>query len=179
MDVWHNPEFMKHVNLVSLLQELLNLQEKSVLSNFCCESPHPIALSSAHTFSFAKPLSTLSSLAPSQSTSQVSSLIQAGMLMSFPHKAKCPDDFPSSILSGCGRTARLTDPSVVGMSSSNVSCPPMQCAIHHEDRSLLSEAEWKVIHHSVTIVIPSAWCCKTRSPASNATPLLPPLTPIH
>jgi hypothetical protein len=59
-----------------------------------------------------------------------------------------------------------TDPSVVGMSSSKVSCPPMQCAIHHEDRSLLSEAEWKVIHHSVTFVICSNLdhpCCPSQA----------------
>jgi hypothetical protein len=133
-ELWHNPEFMKHVNLVSLLQELLKLQEKSVPSNFCCESPS-IALSSAHCFLSAKPLSTSSSLALSQSASQVSSLIQAGTFMSFPCKAKHPDEFPASILwtwEDC-----KTDDSV-GVSSSNVSRPPMQHAICHEDGFMLS-----------------------------------------
>jgi hypothetical protein len=142
---------MKHVNLVSLLQELLKLQEKSVPSNFCCESPS-IALSSAHCFLSAKPLSTSSSLAPSQSASQVSSLIQAGTFMSFPCKAKCPDEFPASIL-WTWEDCKTNDS--VGVSSSNISHPPMQRAIRHEDRSMLSEAEWKAIRHSTMIVIRS------------------------
>jgi hypothetical protein len=137
-ELWHNPEFMKHVNLVSLLQELLNLQ-KTMLSNFCCESPpsHCLCSSLMCFFLAAKPLSTSSSLAPSQSASQVlSSLVHSNTFMSFPCKAKCPNKFLPSILwmwEDC-----KTDP-LVGMSSSNMSRPPMQHAICHEDSSMLSE----------------------------------------
>ncbi|KAN0135291.1 hypothetical protein V8E53_006856, partial [Lactarius tabidus] len=125
----HNPEFMKHVNLVSLLQELLNLR-KTAPSNFC-----------------SKPLSTSSSLAPIQSASQVSpSLVHSNTFMSFPCKAKCPNKFLPSILwtwEDC-----KTDPSV-GMSSSNMSRPPI-------------EAEWKAICQSVMVII-----------CSNLDPLTP------
>ncbi|KAN0128803.1 hypothetical protein V8E53_013390 [Lactarius tabidus] len=132
-ELWHNPEFMKHVNLVSSLQELLNLQ-KTMLSNFC--SSQHIELSGP------KPVHFTGVVLPH----------------SFKHihvisrKAKRPNKLLPSILwmwEDC-----KTDP-LVGMSSSKMSRPPMQHAVCHEDSSMLSEAEWKVICQSATVIIHS------------------------
>ena len=40
----------------------------------------------------------------------------------------------------------------VGMTASNVSHPPMWHAIHHENGDVITDAEWKAIRQSATLV---------------------------
>ena len=131
-----NLEFIKYVSLVSSLQKLINLQSGAQPTSsellFCCSLPHFCSLCCIFA---AKPLSTSSSLCPSQSASQVSPYA-AIHFMCFP----CPPDLFHLKSSGHGMTAN------------NVSCPPMWCVIHHEYGDVITDMEWKAIFQSAMLI---------------------------
>ena len=101
----------------------------------------------AHSFSTAtKPLSTSSSLCPNQSASQVSS---SPLFIPFPRPDKRPSNLPPEILWTWDNCKK--DP-YVDVSPSNVSRPPMRCAIRHEDGTILTDGQWKAIRRTVMLV---------------------------
>ena len=118
-----NLEFIKYVSLVSSLQKLINLQSGAQPTSsellFCCSLPHFCSLCCIFA---AKPLSTSSSLCPSQSASQVSPSA-AVHFMCFP----CPPDLFHLKSSGHGMTARMTH-LLVWLPTM---CPALPCGVSY------------------------------------------------
>ena len=132
----HNPEFMRYVHMVIALQELLDLQDKTLKGEL------PYSMFIFHHLSFfvwvffSVPAATISSMAvssdcsslhPSELASQVSSTIKlfsnATLLLPYPRPTTCPGCYPSSIL---WTLANCKADSSVGTSSTNMS--QLSCA---------------------------------------------------
>ncbi|KAH9169133.1 hypothetical protein EDB89DRAFT_2073330 [Lactarius sanguifluus] len=130
----HNPEFMKYVEMVSHLQELLSLRR------------NPTMAMNSTTISST----TTSSLRPSESASQVSSgSARLQSPLPSPRPLICPDCYPPSVI--WTQEDCKADPAV-GCLASNQSRPPMQHAVQHEDGVMISELEWKDIRQSAAII---------------------------
>ena len=69
--------------------------------------------------------------------------------MHFPRPPARPHDLPPEILWTWDDCKNDT---FVGMTASNVSCPPMWHAIRHENGDVITDAEWKVICQSATLI---------------------------
>ncbi|KAH9024579.1 hypothetical protein EDB85DRAFT_2150417 [Lactarius pseudohatsudake] len=133
-ELTHNPEFVKYVDMVSHLQELLNLRR------------NPSTTTNSTTVSSA----TTSSLRPSESASQISSGAASLRLPLLPHRPLArPDCYPESVVwttKDC-----KTDPDVGG-SASNSSRPPMHHAVRHENGKMISDPEWQSIRQAAFTV---------------------------
>ena len=69
--------------------------------------------------------------------------------MRFPRPPARPHNLPPEILWTWDNCKNNT---FVGMTASNMSCPPMRCAICHENGDVITDAEWKAICQSATLV---------------------------
>jgi hypothetical protein len=104
---------------------------------------------SAHNF-FSAPaaVSLCSSLHPSQSASQVSA-VRLSAPLRHPRPVDRPAKYPVSVL--WTFKEYKNDPNV-GVSSGNLSQPPMRRVLRHEDGTMLTDSEWKAICQSAIII---------------------------
>jgi hypothetical protein len=173
-----NAEFMRYVALVGSLQELLSLRDKKLPSlpspspfPSSSESPAPSASIFSHQTCFVFPApataSPSSSLRPSQSASQVSATKPLIAPLPRPRVTIRPAEYPPSILWTFEDYKKAPD---IGGSATNKSRPPMRRVLRHEDGSILTESEWKVVRESAIIIARSRLYC-LYSAASHATGL--------
>ncbi len=151
----HNPEFMRCLGMVNLLQELLNLRQKDAP---ICESPSftpYFSLRSLCLFFFffflastAVNSSGCSSLRPSESASQVSG-VKPSLSLPFPRPLIRPACFPQSVLWTAEDCKNDPDARVT---AANMSRFPMRRAIRHEDGTMITESQWKSIRQSAMLV---------------------------
>jgi len=143
-ELTHNPEFMRNVNMVVSLQELLSLRQKSPMSNGEL-SPLP----SFYLTFFSAPTAPLrpSEVAPGPDSGGITSLPR--LPLPLPRPFTRPACYPQSVIWTWEDCKNDYD---VGASASNLSRPPMRRAIRDERGDMISDPQWKSIRQSATII---------------------------
>jgi hypothetical protein len=147
-ELCYNLEFMRNVNIIVSLQELLSLRQKSLTSKCELSIPIPSFFLSKLFFKAATHSDCLSSLRPSESASQVINSFPS-LPLSYPRPPLRPAHYSQSVL---WTWQDLKEDRNIGLSPSNPSRPRMQCVIRDEMGRMLSALEMKSIRQSAIII---------------------------